>query len=57
MTVMQALAIGGFVNERGSERRMDIYRQEDNGTTHTVELNLTDLLQPNDVIFVRTRIF
>jgi polysaccharide export outer membrane protein len=57
MTVMQALAIGGFVNERGSERHMDIYRQEDDGTSHTVELKLTDLLQPNDVIFVRTRIF
>jgi polysaccharide export outer membrane protein len=57
MTVMQALAIGGFVNERGSERRLEIYRQADDGSTHTVELQLTDLLQPNDVIFVRTRIF
>jgi polysaccharide export outer membrane protein len=57
MTVMQGLAIGGFANEKGSERRTQIYRQDDDGKTQEVDLNLTDMLKPNDVIFVRLRIF
>jgi polysaccharide export outer membrane protein len=57
MTVMQGMAIGGFVNERGSERRTEIYRQDEDGTVHIVDLKLTDMLQPNDTIFVRIRIF
>ncbi|HEY6454406.1 MAG TPA: polysaccharide export protein EpsE [Steroidobacteraceae bacterium] len=57
MTVMQGLAVGGFANEKGSERRTQIYRQDEDGKMHEVDLNLTDRLQPNDVIYVRTRIF
>jgi polysaccharide export outer membrane protein len=57
MTVMQGLAIGGFVNERGSERRTEIYRQDKDGNVHPIDLKATDMLKPNDVIFVRVRIF
>ena len=57
MTVMQGLAVGGFANEKGSERRTQMYRQDDDGKMHEVEVNLTDMLKPNDVIFVRLRIF
>ena len=57
MTVMQGLALGGFANERGSEGRTQIFRQDDDGNVHEVELKLTDMLKANDVIYVRTRIF
>jgi polysaccharide export outer membrane protein len=57
MTVMQGLAVGGFANEKGSERRTQMYRQDDDGKMHEVDVNLTDMLKPNDVIFVRLRIF
>jgi polysaccharide export outer membrane protein len=57
MTVMQGLAVGGGATERGSQTRFRIYRQQDDGTVHEFPLNLPDLLQPNDVIFVQYRIF
>jgi hypothetical protein len=57
MTVMQGLAVGGFANEKGSERRTQIYRQDEDGKMHEVEVNLVDMLRQNDVIFVRSRIF
>jgi polysaccharide export outer membrane protein len=57
MTLMQGLALGGFVNERGSERRTQIFRQDDSGKMQEVALNLTDMLLPNDTIYVRSRIF
>jgi polysaccharide export outer membrane protein len=57
MTLMQGLAIGGFVNEKGSERRTQIFRQDDDGKTSEIDLNLTDLLKTGDVIFVRSRLF
>jgi len=57
MTVMQGLAVGGYSNERGSKWRTQIYRQDEDGSMHEVELNGTDSLKPNDVIYVRLRIF
>jgi polysaccharide biosynthesis/export protein len=57
MTVMQALAVGGGATVRGSQRRIRVYRQDDGGKVHEIRLNLVDLLQPNDVIYVRPRLF
>jgi polysaccharide export outer membrane protein len=57
MTVMQGLAVGGYSNERGSQWRTQIFRQDDDGAMHEVELNVADVLKPNDVIYVRVRIF
>jgi polysaccharide export outer membrane protein len=56
MTVMQGLAVGGGPTERGSQRRIRMYRQNDDGTVHEIDLNLLDLLQPNDVIYVQLRL-
>lgn len=57
MTVMQGLAIGGYSIEKGSKGRTQIFRQDDAGAVHEIDPNLTDLLQPGDVIYVRLRLF
>lgn len=57
MTVMQGLAVGGGPNTRGSQRRIRMYRQSDDGITHEVDLKLLDQLQANDVIYVGEGVF
>lgn len=57
MTVMQALSVGGGVNERGSRERLEIRRRDDQGQLRTFEPALTDCVRPEDVIFVKERIF
>jgi polysaccharide biosynthesis/export protein len=56
MILMQGLALGGFVNGRGSKSRTQVYRQDSAGKLREIDLGLTDPLMPNDVIYVRTRI-
>lgn len=56
MTVRQALALGGGVNERGSTRRIQIVRTVD-GQERTINASLQDLVQPGDTIVVRERLF
>jgi polysaccharide export outer membrane protein len=56
MTVRQALALAGGVNERGSTRRIQIVRKV-NGQERTIDTNLKDLVQPGDTIVVRERFF
>jgi polysaccharide export outer membrane protein len=57
MTVMQALAVGGGPTERGSQHRIRVFRQDDSGTVREVSLGLRDVVEPNDVIYVRPRLF
>ncbi|MGZ5084569.1 MAG: polysaccharide export protein EpsE [Usitatibacter sp.] len=57
MTVMQALAMGGGVTVRGTERGIKISRREDNGNTRRIDASLDDSVQPDDVIYVRESLF
>ncbi|MGZ5661510.1 MAG: SLBB domain-containing protein, partial [Usitatibacter sp.] len=57
MTVMQALAMGGGVTVRGTERGIKISRREDNGNTRRIDASLNDSVQPDDVIYVRESLF
>jgi polysaccharide export outer membrane protein len=57
MTVMQALAQGGGMTNRGSEKRLRLHRNFSNGRILQTEPALTDLVQPNDVLFVKESIF
>lgn len=57
MSVMQGLATGGGVTARGTERGLRIHRRTDNGKVQEFEPKLEDLLQVNDVIYVRESIF
>src|SRR5262245_15292086 len=53
MTVMQALSVGGGVTPRGTDRGLKIRRRGTDGGLHAIDARLTDLVQANDVIYVR----
>ncbi|KIO49485.1 sugar transporter [Nitrosospira sp. NpAV] len=57
MTVMQALAQGGGPTMRGSEWRLRLHRQNAAGGVEKLSPEMTDAVQPNDIIYVRESIF
>ena len=57
MTVMQALAAGGGPTARGSTSRLRLHRASPEGVVHESAPQMTDLVQPNDVIYVRESLF
>jgi polysaccharide biosynthesis/export protein len=57
MTIMQALAQGGGPTARGSERRLRLHRKAADGSIQSIEPKLTDLVLPDDVIYVKESIF
>jgi polysaccharide export outer membrane protein len=57
MSVMQALSVGGGVTLRGTERGIKIHRRNGDGKIHKVDVQLTDPVQPDDVIYVRESLF
>jgi polysaccharide export outer membrane protein len=57
MTVMQAIAAGGGITPRGSERRLKLRRAEANGKFVEKSPKLTDTVKADDVIFVRESLF
>ncbi len=57
MTVMQALAAGGGITPRGSQNRLRLHRTGPDGTVVQSTPQLTDPVQPNDVLFVRESLF
>lgn len=57
MTVMQALAQGGGPTVRGSQNRLRLHRRDVNGKVIETTPQLTDIVRPEDVIYVRESIF
>ncbi|MDT8992587.1 polysaccharide export protein EpsE [Curvibacter sp. APW13] len=57
MTIMQALAQGGGVTSRGSENRLRLHRRFSDGRVLQIDPKLTDLVLPNDVLFVKESMF
>lgn len=57
MTVMQALAQGGGPTTRGSEWRLRLHRKNAEGGVEKISPEMTDIVQPNDIIYVRESIF
>lgn len=57
MTVMQALAAGGGPTVRGSQNRLRLHRKDVNGNVVETTPQLTDLVRPEDTIYVRESIF
>jgi polysaccharide export outer membrane protein len=57
MTVMQALAQGGGPTVRGSQNRLRLHRRDASGKVVEAVPKLTDLVRPEDVIYVRESIF
>jgi len=57
MTVMQAIAAGGGITPRGSERRLKLRRPAGNGKYVETDANLQDTLKADDVVYVKEAIF
>jgi len=56
MTVMQALALGGGLTPRGTQRGIKIARRTDHGVRE-IDAHLTDPVQNDDVIYVSESLF
>ena len=57
MTVMQALALGGGITPRGTQRGIKITRKDGGSDTKSIDARLTDPVQSDDVIYVRESMF
>lgn len=57
MTVIQALSLAGGLTDKGSEKRVEIRRQQPGGPLAIYSASLADAIGPNDVLYVRERLF
>ncbi len=57
MTVMQALASGGGLTQRGTHKGLRVHRKAADGRIAVIEPTLDDRVQDGDVVFVRESLF
>jgi polysaccharide biosynthesis/export protein len=57
MTVMQALATGGGLTQRGTEKGMRVHRRGSDGRVQVQQPAMDDVLQDGDVVYVRESLF
>lgn len=57
MTVMQALATGGGLTLRGTEKGMRVHRKGADGKVQVVQPAMDDALRDGDVVYVRESLF
>jgi polysaccharide export outer membrane protein len=57
MTVMQALASGGGLTQRGTEKGLRVHRKAADGTIQVIEPKMDDKVQEGDVVYVRESLF
>jgi polysaccharide export outer membrane protein len=57
MTLIQALAQGGGLTVRGTERNIQLHRRNAKGDVEKLSAVLTDNIQADDVIYVRESLF
>jgi polysaccharide export outer membrane protein len=57
MTLMQALATGGGLTPKGTQRGVRLSRRDADGKMRSLDLKPEDLIQADDVIFVRESLF
>lgn len=57
MTVMQALASGGGLTLRGTEKGIRVHRKGADGKVQVLQPSLDDKLQDGDVVYVRESLF
>lgn len=57
MTVMQALAAGGGLTQRGTERGLRVHRRTPDGKTQVLQPAMDDRLRDGDVVYVRESLF
>ena len=57
MTVMQALAQGGGLTLRGTQRNIKLNRTKADGSVEVLHPSMTDKIEPNDVLYVGESLF
>ena len=57
MTVIQALAQGGGLTQRGTQRNIELHRRNAKGVIEKLTPALTDLVQQDDVLYVQESLF
>ena len=58
MTLLQALALGGGITLRGTERGIRVHRRDSStGEIRPMQLNMDDLIQTGDVVYIRESLF
>jgi len=57
LTLMQALATGGGLTPRGTEKGIRVHRRGSNGAVQAVETRMDEKLREGDVVFVRESLF
>jgi len=57
MTVMQALATGGGLTQRGTQKGIRVHRKAADGKVQVIEPTLDDPVRDGDVVFVRESLF
>ena len=57
MTVRQAMTVAGWLTGRGSSKGLTVIRRQANGETKKIKVKLSDGLQPDDVLYVKERLF
>jgi polysaccharide export outer membrane protein len=57
MTVMQALATGGGLTPRGTQKGLRVHRKGAEGKIEVIEPTLDDKVRDGDVVFVRESLF
>ena len=57
MTVLQALAAGGGLTLRGTEKGIAVHRKGADGKTEVLKPTMDELVRPGDVVYVRESLF
>ncbi|TDM05544.1 MAG: polysaccharide export protein EpsE [Ideonella sp. MAG2] len=57
MTLLQGLAAGGGLTQRGTERGIRIHRRNEAGEVEEIQPSMTEVMRAGDVIFVRESLF
>ncbi len=57
MSLVQALSVGGGLTARGTQKGIKIMRRNAEGEMQEIDARLADLLQTDDVIFVKESLF
>jgi len=57
MTVMQALALGGGVTMRGTQRGLRVHRRDQDGNIQRLSPEMDERVQADDVIYLRESLF
>ncbi|KAF7598255.1 MAG: polysaccharide export protein EpsE [Candidatus Dactylopiibacterium carminicum] len=57
MTLIQALATGGGLTPRGTQRGIAVHRRDAAGNIQTLKPGLSDTLQADDVVYVQESLF